>query len=151
MRNLRNVDYVSTESDCGSPLTATAWAGYDHLICAFGPTKDNALLRLQHWSKQKPGSKSITSADSLCFGDVLASWEAPCPLPDLDCDQVINLHYFLDVKIACLVLAGGDIVVVRESSGPEEEKIEIVGSVDVGISAASWSPDEERHEHSIYF
>jgi len=143
MRNLRNVDYVSTELDCGSPLAATAWAGHNHLICAFGPTKDNALLQLQHWSRRKAGSKTDHSADPFCFGDVLASWEAPCPLSDLDCDQVINLHYFLDVETACLVLAGGDIVVVRESFGPEEGKIEIVGSVDVGISAASWSPDEE--------
>lgn len=143
MRNLRNVDYVSTESDCGSPLTAAAWAGYDHLICAFGPTKDNALLQLQHWSKGKPGSNSIDSADPLCFGDIFASWDAPCPLPDLDCDQVIHLHYFIDIGTACLVFAGGDIVVVRQSSDLEEEKIEIVGSVDVGISAASWSPDEE--------
>ena len=143
MRNLRNIDYVSTEADCSLPLTATAWAGYDHLICAFGPTKDNAVLQLQRWSKRKPGSKLNDSGDPLCFGDVLASWDAPCPLPDLDCDQVINLHYFLDIGTACLVLAGGDIVVLRESSGLEEEKIEIVGSVDVGISAASWSPDEE--------
>lgn len=143
MRNLRHVGYFSTEADCGSPLTAIAWAGYDHLICAFGPTKDNALLKLQRWSKRKSDSKILHSDDPLCFGDVLASWDAPSPLPDLDCDQVINLHYFLDIGTACLALAGGDIIVVRESSDLEGEKIEIVGSVDVGISAASWSPDEE--------
>jgi elongator complex protein 1 len=44
---------------------------------------------------------------------------------------------------ACLVLAGGDIVVVREDPLPGEDRIEIVGSVDAGISAARWSPDEE--------
>lgn len=143
MRNLRHVDYVSTEADRGSPLTATAWAGYNHLICAFGPTKDHALLKLQRWSRRDSGSNIFHSDDPLCFGDVLASWDAPSPLPDLDCDQVINLHYFLDIGTACLALAGGDIVVVRESPGLEGEKIEIVGSVDVGISAASWSPDEE--------
>jgi elongator complex protein 1 len=38
---------------------------------------------------------------------------------------------------------GGDIVVVREDPLPGEDKIEIVGSVDVGITAAKWSPDEE--------
>jgi elongator complex protein 1 len=42
-----------------------------------------------------------------------------------------------------LVLEGGDIVVVREEALPGEDKIEIVGSVDVGITAAAWSPDEE--------
>jgi elongator complex protein 1 len=44
---------------------------------------------------------------------------------------------------ACLVLAGGDIVVVREEPLPGEDRIEIVGSVDAGITAAKWSPDEE--------
>jgi elongator complex protein 1 len=44
---------------------------------------------------------------------------------------------------ACLVLAGGDIVVVREEPMSGEERIEIVGSVDAGITAARWSPDEE--------
>lgn len=42
-----------------------------------------------------------------------------------------------------MVLAGGDIVVVKEDTIPGENKIEIVGSVDEGISAAAWSPDEE--------
>ena len=43
----------------------------------------------------------------------------------------------------CLILAGGDIVVVREDSHAGQEKIEIVGSVDDGIAAAAWAPDEE--------
>jgi elongator complex protein 1 len=40
-------------------------------------------------------------------------------------------------------LAGGDIAVVREEPLPGEDRIEIVGSVDAGITAAQWSPDEE--------
>lgn len=46
----------------------------------------------------------------------------------------------------CLVLEGGDIVVVQESetSSPSDGvHIEIVGSIDEGITGASWSPDEE--------
>lgn len=41
------------------------------------------------------------------------------------------------------MLAGGDIIVVREESFPGEDRIEVVGSVDAGITAARWSPDEE--------
>ncbi len=74
----------------------------------------------------------------------IASWEAPSPSPILPCDRTISLHYFGDLKTACIVLAGGDIVLVREAPGPGEEDIEIVGSVDAGITAARWSPDEER-------
>ena len=143
MRNLRNVIYARSITEYEIELTAIAWAGSENLICAFGPTEENVLLQLRHWHKQKPGSQGQASDDPYRFGDISASWDAPCPLPGLDCDEVINLHYFLDVATACLVLAGGDIVVVRESPVPADEKIEIVGSVDVGISAASWSPDEE--------
>jgi elongator complex protein 1 len=55
----------------------------------------------------------------------------------------LSLHYFGDSLTACLVLAGGDIVVVRDEPLTGEERIEIVGSVDAGITAAKWSPDEE--------
>jgi elongator complex protein 1 len=53
------------------------------------------------------------------------------------------LHYFGDSSTTCLILAGGDIVVVKEELLPGEDRIEIVGSVDAGISSARWSPDEE--------
>lgn len=41
------------------------------------------------------------------------------------------------------MLEGGDIVVVQEGSSPEDHHIEIMGSIDAGITAARWSPDEE--------
>jgi elongator complex protein 1 len=55
----------------------------------------------------------------------------------------LDLHYFSDSSTSCLILAGGDIILVREQPLPGEDVIEIVGSVDAGISAAAWSPDEE--------
>lgn len=141
MRNLRRVDLAAIEPEFGSPLTAAAWAG-DQLLCTFGPTENNAVLELRRWGRWNQVCPHYEVDGLECLDDVLASWDAPCPLPDLGCDQVINLHYFPDMGMACLVLAGGDIVIVRESPS-EEEKIEIVGSVDTGISSASWSPDEE--------
>lgn len=132
MRNLRNIDRSQLGSPTGLELTASAWdVATDSVLCAFGPTKDNVLLELKRWRKREETYEPI------------ASWEAPCPLPDLECDQVQDLHYFSDSLTTCLILAGGDIVVVREEPQPGEEKIEIVGSVDAGIAAASWSPDEE--------
>jgi elongator complex protein 1 len=73
----------------------------------------------------------------------ITSWDAPCPNPDLPCDKILSLQYFGDTLTACIVLAGGDIVVVREEPQTGEDRIEIVGSVDAGISAAKWSPDED--------
>ena len=132
MRNLRNIHRSLLKSPPGQELTASAWdVATDSVICAFGPTKENTLLQLNRWSKRGKTLQPV------------ASWDAPCSLPDLGCDEILDLHYFPDSLTACLVLAGGDIVLVREEPQSGEEKIEIVGSVDVGISAAAWSPDEE--------
>ena len=132
MRNLRNIHRSLLKSPPGLELKASTWdVASDSVICAFGPTKDNILLELKRWKKYEKTLQPI------------ASWDAPCPLPDLECDQILNLKYFSDSSTACLVLAGGDLIVVREEPQPGEEKIEIVGSVDAGISAAAWSPDDE--------
>ncbi len=58
----------------------------------------------------------------------------------------MSLHHFADSLTTCVVLEGGDIIVVEESEGPSPSDgvyIEIKGSIDEGITAASWSPDEE--------
>ncbi|KAI7123495.1 hypothetical protein KC352_g32527, partial [Hortaea werneckii] len=52
-------------------------------------------------------------------------------------------NHFADTQTICVVLAHGDIVVIRTAPQPGEELVEIVGTVDDGISAAAWSPDEE--------
>lgn len=136
MRNLRNVRHSVIDFDSeGLPITATAWdAASDSLICAFGPSPSSAVL----------GVKRIAS-DAVSQDDakLIASWDAPCPLPELETDKVLCLHYFADTATICLILAGGDLVIVREEPLPGEDLIEIVGSVDAGITAAAWSPDEE--------
>lgn len=45
--------------------------------------------------------------------------------------------------ITCLVLAGGDIVVVSYEPQSAKDRIEIIGSVEEGITGARWSPDED--------
>ena len=139
MRNLRNIQHIALRNDEGPRPSACCWdVASDSLICAFGPSKDDTLVRLKRWNLKRQDNGSVEHSLEL-----IASWDAPCPLPDLECDRVLDIRYFQDISTVCLVLAGGDIVVVREHPLPGEEKIEIVGSVDVGISAASWSPDEE--------
>ena len=132
MRNLRNIHRSLIRPPDGHKLTASTWdVGTDSIICAFGPTKDNTLLELKRWHKYTNSYSQI------------ASWDAPPPNPDLEFDSILNLHHFSDIQTTCLVLAGGDLVLVREAPADGEDKIEIVGSVDAGISAAEWSPDEE--------
>lgn len=142
MRNLRNVHRSCLKSPQGLRLTSSAWdVETNSVICAFGPDKDHPLLQLKRWNYSAESPNSVSVADNELKH--IASWDAPCPVPDLECDEILDLHYFSDTSIVCLVLAGGDIVVVREDPQIDEEKIEIVGSVDAGISAAAWSPDEE--------
>ncbi len=132
MRNLRNIHRSLLQSPLALELTAVALdIASDDVICAIGPSQENSLIELKRWKK---GERTLQP---------IASWDAPCPLPSLDCDEILDLQYFPDSSTACLVLAGGDLIVVRESPQAGEEKIEIVGSVDAGISAAAWSPDEE--------
>ncbi|KAJ9642548.1 putative elongator complex protein 1 [Coniosporium tulheliwenetii] len=136
MRNLRNIRRsITTFVNEELPLTATAWdASSDSLICAFGPCEASAILELRRLNYDAKQNEELS---------LIASWDAPCPHPDLPFDQILSLRYFPDTSTSCLVLAGGDIVIVREESLPGEDLIEIVGSVDAGITAAAWSPDEE--------
>ncbi|KAJ5745380.1 hypothetical protein N7520_010562 [Penicillium odoratum] len=140
MRNLKNVRLQETRVQGDLPLTATAWdTSSDSVVCTFGPSQDSPVIELR---RKRP---EVVSAEQLNLNDFdcIASWDAPCPLPDLPCDRVLSLHYFADNLTAVLVLEGGDIIMVREEPLEGEDKIEILGSVDVGISAAAWSPDEE--------
>ncbi|PQE09763.1 iki3 family protein [Rutstroemia sp. NJR-2017a WRK4] len=137
MRNLRGIQYEQWRPPAlyqNRPVTAAAWdLGSDSVICTVGPTESNALIQLVR----------IKGTGNAQQDSLIASWDAPSPNPDLPCDKVLDLHYFGDNLTACLVLAGGDIIVVREEPLPGEGQIEIMGSVDAGITAARWSPDEE--------
>lgn len=138
MRNLkivgRSLQRFSGEDPL--PLTATAWdASSNALICAFGPSESRAVVELKKLNYTHVGAEERLES--------IASWDAPCPLPSLKHDSILSLHHFSDTGTSCLVLAGGDIILVRENPLSTEDLVEIVGSVDAGISAAAWSPDEE--------
>ncbi|KAH8596498.1 elongator complex protein-like protein 1 [Bisporella sp. PMI_857] len=137
MRNLRNIRaqqwHLPTHFQ-GRSMTASTWdLANDSILCTVGPTQDKPLIELIR----------IDIASETQSHSVITSWDAPSPNPDLEYDTILSLHYFGDNLTACLVLAGGDIVVVREEPLSGEDRIEIVGSVDAGITAAKWSPDEE--------
>jgi elongator complex protein 1 len=138
MRNLKLVgrSLLRFSGENPLPLTATTWdAASNALICAFGPSESRASIELKRLHYTRSGAEHRLES--------IASWDAPCPLPSLTHDSILSLHHFSDTATSCLILAGGDIVLVRENPLQQEELVEIVGSVDAGISAAAWSPDEE--------
>ncbi|KAJ1941531.1 putative elongator complex protein 1, partial [Linderina macrospora] len=59
---------------------------------------------------------------------------------------VVGMQYMMEHESVFLALESGDIFRVQVGGGsgePHREQIEVVGSVDAGIAAARWSPDEE--------
>ena len=140
MRNLRNRRRSLLNFPEELHLTALAWdVTNDTVICTFGPTENSNLLELKRWRHSNPVAFK-SNGDGF---EYIASWDTPSPHPDLPCDQIISIHSLSSSSTICLVLKGGDIIVVRENPRYGEDKIEIVGTVDAGISAALWSPDEE--------
>ncbi|WWD21132.1 hypothetical protein CI109_105613 [Kwoniella shandongensis] len=80
--------------------------------------------------------------------EVIASFSspviAPCPKPDY-LGETLDLHYLPDDRSLVILLAGGDIATLL-LEGPDGgvSPVEVVGSVDSGIKAAAWSPDDEQ-------
>ena len=135
MRNLKCIQQAQYKFEADLPCCASTWDIVGNaIIYALGPSESNPLIELRRVST-KPGDDHNS--------DLIASWDAPSPLPEIVVDEVLYLHHLVSSEITCLVLAGGDIIIVRHEPLSDQEKIEIVGSVDVGISAASWSPDED--------
>ena len=77
----------------------------------------------------------LTLVQSTGESTAIASWETHMN------DRILGLHYFADLSLTCVIFANGDIVLVREDSPGSE--VEIIGSIEGGIAAAAWSPDEE--------
>ncbi|KAI2642090.1 elongator complex protein [Xylaria nigripes] len=144
MRNLRNIRYHvwNTSTDFhGKAITSTCWdPAKDQVLYTLGPDVVDSRIRLLRVSEHVRTSSIQIECQEV------ASWDAPSPNPDLAVDNVVSLHHFADSLTTCLVLEGGDIVVVKESDSASQSDgvhIEIMGSIDEGITAASWSPDEE--------
>lgn len=137
MRNLRNFKHAKYKLGgvSTSALAATTWdTSDDSLLLAFGPSEESPAICLKKLHKDAEDIKDAVS---------IASWDAPSPTPELPVDRIVDIHCFPDTKSITIILEGGDIVIVREDPQPNEDLIEIVGSIDAGIAAAAWSPDEE--------
>ncbi|ROW12951.1 hypothetical protein VPNG_04655 [Cytospora leucostoma] len=138
MRNLRNICHKVGKA--AADITATCWdASKDEVLVTCGPAAPDHKIELLRVVEDV--SRLDPALPLLC--ERIASWDAPSPNPDLPVDRVVSLHYFSDTATSCLILEGGDIIVVEERLGPEDVHIEIMGSIDAGITAARWSPDEE--------
>ncbi|KAI9714407.1 MAG: hypothetical protein M1820_000368 [Bogoriella megaspora] len=134
MRNLKNI--VCSVSEIGA--TAIAWDVTTHaFICAEGPSiSENSSVAIRLWRLANSQGQQPQISE-------IVTWDVDSPLANPLDDKILCLHYLVDIATICLILASGDIYVVREDASQGQTQIEIVGSVDAGITGAAWSPDEE--------
>ncbi|RCI13189.1 hypothetical protein L249_0362 [Ophiocordyceps polyrhachis-furcata BCC 54312] len=132
MKNLRNVRFVSQALGRSSPASVVAcWdPDTDNVLSAVGPAAQHPKIELFRLSEEDSPR-------------TVASWDAPSPSPDLPVDRVVSIHHIGGSAKTILVLEGGDFVTVQEGNASDGARIEIVGSIDAGIAAAAWSPDDE--------
>ncbi|ORY54599.1 IKI3 family-domain-containing protein [Leucosporidium creatinivorum] len=75
----------------------------------------------------------------------IISWstESLSSFSNPEASSVVSFKYLPESDSLCLVLSNGDIEQVYNPAGPGEATRENVGTFDLGIKAAEWSPDEE--------
>ncbi|GMK55839.1 hypothetical protein CspeluHIS016_0208950 [Cutaneotrichosporon spelunceum] len=85
--------------------------------------------------------------DGGAFAEVVASFSspvlAPFALPE-GAPQTLSVQYFADDRSVIVLLAGGDIAVLQLDNPEVGMMVDVVGSIDSGIKAAAWSPDDEQ-------
>ncbi|KAF7721259.1 hypothetical protein EC973_004986 [Apophysomyces ossiformis] len=58
--------------------------------------------------------------------------------------SIVDFTYLSDLQVACLGMRNGDIILIsKERFEKGEEAMEVIGSVESGIYAMSWSPDQD--------
>ncbi|KAG0325923.1 hypothetical protein BGZ99_010376 [Dissophora globulifera] len=68
------------------------------------------------------------------------------PENDVNADQwgqVVGVKFLVDIQAVCVIFSHGDVVLFHNEPTESGDTLEIVGSVDSGISCMAWSPDEE--------
>ncbi|XP_056295683.1 elongator complex protein 1 isoform X1 [Pseudoliparis swirei] len=122
MRNLKLLKRLSSSElrAPGSPLRLSVRADTGSLLVA------------SHYSitEYDPRTGQVVSEASLAAAGFL---------PEDGSGAVVGLQDLAELESACLSTAGGDVVLFNFNTC----QLECVGSVDSGLTAMSWSPDEE--------
>ncbi|KAG4301971.1 hypothetical protein PCK1_001947 [Pneumocystis canis] len=95
----------------------------------YGPNKTSTSILIQE----------ITNNGEV---STIAKKEALWSLSELSEVEISDFQFLLETQIYCLIMKNGDIVLIQRDCSSEEERFEIVGSVENGIVAAKWAPDE---------
>ncbi|KAG8722224.1 hypothetical protein FRC09_006606 [Ceratobasidium sp. 395] len=80
------------------------------------------------------------SEDSIPFATLTSEVNAPFDTTQ----QIVSFTFLAESRQLVIILAGGDIAVLVVDDASESAEFEIIGSVEPGIKAAAWSPDESQ-------
>ncbi|KAI9311999.1 IKI3 family-domain-containing protein [Dichotomocladium elegans] len=83
----------------------------------------------------------ITPGDDLAFVELC---RVPISDPQYSGNFIVDFTYLADQQVACLAARNGDIMLFsKERFDNGEEALDVVGSVESGIEAMTWSPDQD--------
>ncbi|QSL64880.1 hypothetical protein MERGE_002184 [Pneumocystis wakefieldiae] len=113
----RYISDLSFNSSCNSSI----------IVCSLGEINEPILIEeIRNEEKVSIVVEKETLWDSSSFLDL----------------EIVDFQFLSETRTSSIVMRNGDIVLVRNDASLDEEKAEIVGSVEGGIVAAKWAPDE---------
>ncbi|KTW29713.1 hypothetical protein T552_00920 [Pneumocystis carinii B80] len=113
----RCINELSFNSSCYSSV----------IVCSLGEIDESILI-----GEMKNDLKVLTIVDKKTLWDLSSFLKL----------EIIDFQFLSEIQTSCIIMRNGDIVLIRNNASLEEEKAEIVGSVEGGIVAAKWAPDE---------
>ncbi|TIB42928.1 hypothetical protein E3P86_00144 [Wallemia ichthyophaga] len=133
MRSLTQFSEYSNHSNHHNPLRQISYC--PDLDVTFGCCEKKAEFTLIGWSDLGVCKHLATISHS------------PSPTPTTTDSQLISLAYLPDAQSVCILSRSGDISLIRladfDLHQDLEYPVEHIGTVEPGITAASYSPDEE--------
>ncbi|EMR10308.1 hypothetical protein PNEG_01567 [Pneumocystis murina B123] len=113
----RYISDLSFNSNCNSGI----------IVCSLGEINESILIEeMKNEEKVSVVVKKETLWDLSSFLDL----------------EIVDFQFLSETQTSCIIIKNGDIVLIRNNTSLDEEKAEIVGSVEGGIVAAKWAPDE---------
>ncbi|KAF9415343.1 hypothetical protein BGZ94_000121 [Podila epigama] len=125
-----------------------------HLACFGRPSGKD----IHHSVDPESGHVYVAYSTGPSEGVLVKISELQSPYPDItelttfppeneaNADQwghVVGIKFLVDIQAVCIIFSHGDVVLYHIEPTETGETVEIVGSVDSGISCMAWSPDEE--------
>ncbi|ODQ78957.1 hypothetical protein BABINDRAFT_162043 [Babjeviella inositovora NRRL Y-12698] len=138
MKNLAvlNRGYLNPQAFTHPDVTLSPYSTFDavtdSITYVFTDPEENSHVEVQQFLKN--GTVNV-----------LASFPLEAYAVDGSLNELVSFAHFVDVYQLVLVFSNGDIVTATYDASYDSDStvVSIIGSIDAGVLAAGWSPDEE--------